>query len=207
MCGIFHSACASGLATVSWLLQKELSCSAAPVTQPTMFARRTATPSVQRVLTGSSPLLDCCAASGPCHCCTVPVAQVLANTPQPTLTEYSMGSTPALLMVTVVRPDAPSMTPPARPSTDTTGLGSMLGSACLTRALKGRPRGPLSASKGRDADSGSSAYKGQRGMQSSLCDQPSTGCVGYPQVAPKVPARVWMMTAGCYICKIGHYSE
>lgn len=70
---------------------------------------------------------------------------------------YSMGSTPALVMVTTVCPDAPKMTPPALPSSDTVGLGSMLGSACLTRALKGRLRGPVSASRGMDADRGSSA--------------------------------------------------
>jgi hypothetical protein len=76
-----------------------------------------------------------------------------------TLIEYITANTPALLTVTLVWLNAPSMTPPALPSTDTTGQGSMLGSACLTRALKGRLRGPLSARRGMDADRGSSAFK------------------------------------------------
>lgn len=121
-----------------------------------------------------------------------------------TLTEYSMARHPALLMVTLVWPEAPSMTPPARPSTDTSRQGWALGRACCTRALNGRLRGPLSASKGMDAASGSSACQPSHSQWSkvskpAMCMTQGFGLLSRP-CATDLHAEVMQCARGCRGC-------
>lgn len=79
--------------------------------------------------------------------------------PRRTFMSYTTPSAPSLLIVTVLRLVAASMTPPARPSSDTTGLGLTTGTALLAKHLRDRLRGPVSDSRVIDALKSPAAYR------------------------------------------------